>query len=782
MEVETRFENTSDKPVRVELSDAMRADNSFEMDIDADPNLFWAFDEWWRQAYGIMADGYTIQSIGPSVQRRRPFLQYVPVDGSNEMAPGKSLVLRRRIFPADSLLALRGIADGLSAESVDLQIRDAKGPVKGAQVELTRKDGIRREVRTDDQGRAKTDLPPGEYKVRIKAPAETDLPPGKSTVQIKPRAADQIAKLPVRPFTLWVRDGAGPVANARVELTTDGSIRGWGRTDELGRLQFGLPAGEFDVRVAALGRPVKMQKIDSDDAKEKTIELEQPGYVVSRLVDGDEKPVACKVEFRGRNETTSPNFGPASYEHGVRNLHYTQDGLMRQEIGPGEYDVIISHGPEYDAVFTQIKVERGKETKLEAKLVRTVDTTGWISADFHSHSSPSGDNTSSQRGRVLNLLAEHIEFAPCTEHNRISSYVPHLKALGVVGQMATCSGMELTGSPLPVNHQNAFPLVHRPHTQDGGGPTTDSNPIAQIERLVMWDEASDKLVQQNHPAILQIIGDRDADGKPDGGLERQFGMMDVIEVHPPGDIFSAPKQAPRGGRDRGNTIFHWMQLLNLGYRIPGVVNTDAHYNFHGSGWLRNYIMCLADDPARVKTLDIVHAAEHGMITMTNGPFLVVFAKNVSGNLGTAHPGQEIEANESQVRLRVRVQCANWLDVNRVQVFVNGRPDPKLNFTRTKNADMFGRDVLKFDESLVIKLEKDAHLIVAVAGEGLKLGAVMGPDAGEAMPVAVANPIFVDVDGDGFEPNRDNLGLPLPIAAEHRPSPSHKHRNRDWRLD
>ena len=30
---------------------------------------------------------------------------------------------------------------------------------------------------------------------------------------------------------------------------------------------------------------------------------------------------------------------------------------------------------------------------------------GWISADFHSHSSPSGDNTGSQRGRVLNIFS-----------------------------------------------------------------------------------------------------------------------------------------------------------------------------------------------------------------------------------------------------------------------------------------------------------------------------------------------------------------------------------------
>jgi hypothetical protein len=58
--------------------------------------------------------------------------------------------------------------------------------------------------------------------------------------------------------------------------------------------------------------------------------------------------------------------------------------------------VIVSFGPEHDAVFTSIEVPPGRDVGLRATLKRSVDTTGWISSDFHSHSSPSGDNTSSQ--------------------------------------------------------------------------------------------------------------------------------------------------------------------------------------------------------------------------------------------------------------------------------------------------------------------------------------------------------------------------------------------------
>ena len=71
-------------------------------------------------------------------------------------------------------------------------------------------------------------------------------------------------------------------------------------------------------------------------------------------------------------------------------------------------------------------------------------------------------------------------------------------------------------------------------------------------------------------------------------------------------------------------------MLNLGYRIPGVVNTDAHYNFHGSGWLRNYLKADTDDPAQLKLARLIRTTERGNIVMTNGPFLDVSVESEVG--------------------------------------------------------------------------------------------------------------------------------------------------------
>jgi hypothetical protein len=297
----------------------------------------------------------------------------------------------------------------------------------------------------------------------------------------------------------------------------------------------------------------------------------------------------------------------------------------------------------------------------------------------------------------------------------------------------------------------------------------NDNPVAQIERLALWDDGAEKLVQMNHPDLVQVLGDRNTDGTPDGGFEGMFGFVDVIEIHPPHEIFLTP--APRDDpRKKTSTIFVWMQMLNLGYRVPGVVNTDAHYAFHGSGWLRNYVKSPTDDPVRIAVGDVVKACERGRVVMTNGPFLEVKAVgSLGGTEATVGPGDDLVDDDGGVILRVRVQCPNWFDVDRVQVFVNGRADPTLNVTRRERPEAFSRDIVRFSQEIPVKLDRDAHLIVATIGEGSSLGAVMGPEHAADKPVAVANPIFVDVGGDGFTANGDLLGLPIP----HQEKPTHR---------
>jgi hypothetical protein len=575
----------------------------------------------------------------------------------------------------------------------------------------------------------------------------------------------QLAGANVKPISFDIRDANGPVRNAQFVFSdSTGRALGSARTDDMGQVRFLTSTGHYRVSVLAIGRPkadFSVEVIGPGGENEFTLDVQPCGYLQVQITSETGGPIPCKLSLTGKDGTPSPFYGPDSGTFQVHNCVYTEDGTFKVELGPGTYDVIISRGPEYDAIFTEIEVRANKVTPLRGSLVRTVSTPGWVSTDFHSHSSPSGDNTGSQFGRVLNLLAEHIEFAPCTEHNRISTYAPHLARLSAHKWMATCTGMELTGSLLPVNHQNAFPLVHRPRTQDGGGPRVSDNPITQIKRLAMWDNNSDKLVQENHPNLVRILGDRDEDGKPDAGFRDMLQYMDVVEIHPLDTILQRPGSEVFLATNR-NPSFRWLQMLNLGYRISGVVNTDAHYNFHGSGWLRNYVRSATDAPAQIDTMEMVHRSERGQVVMTTGPFLEVIADNGEEKVG---PGEDLLAKDGRVTIHIRVQCANWFDVNRVQILINGKLDDRYNFTRRKNGDRFRHGVVKFDQQIPLELTSDAHIVVVTAGEGLQLGPVMGAERGRQMPIAVSNPVFIDRDGSGFEANGDRLGVDLPLVSE-----------------
>ena len=527
-----------------------------------------------------------------------------------------------------------------------------------------------------------------------------------------------------------------------------GSLRGkaiW-RSDRSGVSIVHLPPGDYRVRAEAIGHEsVEQDIVVGKNAGEHTLKLGPATIVSAKISDEAGGPIPCKVSFYGVDagngeKTASPDFGLDSQDGSVGNTVYSVDGRFIRSIPPGIYDVVISHGPEFDAVFQKLTVKANVETPLQATLKRVVDTTGWVSAELHSHSSPSGDNTSSQLGRVENLVCEQLEFAPCTEHQRVESYDDQLSILKATQYMATCSGMELTGQPLPINHQNAFPIKLDPHAQDGGGPRTSGSPETQIARLAMWDDNSDKIVQTNHPNMRQLIHDRDLDGKPDGGFSKMLDFMDVIEVHPPQDIFRdlASFKDDRA-RDRSRMVA-WMELIKSGRQIPGVVNTDAHYNWHGSGWLRNWVRSSTDTPSEITVAEMIESLEAGRIIMSTGPFM---------NVQLHHPDLQQPAQigdmvsaAGDAELEIRVQCPNWLDVNRVEVFVDGEMQPELSRTRASHTDLFGSDVVKFDQRLPIELRPGSFIIVAAIGEKMTLGRVMGEQFGKRPPVVVSNPIYV----------------------------------------
>jgi hypothetical protein len=555
--------------------------------------------------------------------------------------------------------------------------------------------------------------------------------------------------------------------------------------DAKGQFSFRIPAGAYQVTFQDIGRDT-LERPFTVQAKSKTalnLAVSAASIVRGEIRDESGKYSPAKVQFLGVDGTETPDFGTGYRVHGSNHQYQTHDGRFAQQTPPGQYLLRFTRGPEYDLVEQRIEVAKGQTVDVQATLKRTVDTRGWVSTDFHAHSTPSGDNYCATDDRIINIAAEHVEFAPTTEHNRIYDWQPHIERLGLTSYIKTIIGMELTGSGI---HMNAFPLKRDPFAQDGGAPVYNYDPRINALVLRNWGTPSefpggsrhdtyqnarvgaphfgggpDRWVQANHPSVGYFFFDRNRDGVEDGGFVGFDKMIDAAEVWS-ADILAGSPTIERsfGGRTRKgpNRTFGWLQMLNQGRHVWCVAVSDAHRIFPGGvgGW-RTFVPSSTDEPGQIDPSEIIRNAKAGRMMITNGPFLVV----------TTSDGLPIGSHamaEETLQLKIRVQTPDWMDIDRVQVMVSGRQPEEYNFTKAKHPAMFKPGVVRFDETVDVKVQRDEHLIVVATGESSDISKGWGRSpVGRMHPVAFTNPIYVDVDRNGFQANGDTLGFPLMTA-------------------
>jgi len=536
-----------------------------------------------------------------------------------------------------------------------------------------------------------------------------------------------------------------------------------------GKLAVFLPLGSYELSITDRGRKSVMRFAEVAADKRNTINegLSPLSGVTFNITDTASKDTPCKVQFIGTGKTATPNLGPQNRAHGCVDQWHSETGKFNVALDPGTYRLVITRGIEHNHLVREVTVKAGAFTPVKGALQRVVNTRGWVSTDFHNHSTPSGDNQCGTDDRIINLAAEHIEFAPTTEHNRLYDWTPHIKKLGLSEQISTVIGLELTGSGAG-SHHNTFPLpAPNPFAQDGGAPVFQNDPrlnAIALQNFGGWDP--NRWVHVNHPNLTEKFWDRNLDGKPDGGFAGYDKYIDAIETQNfRGNAILAT--APwtlyrRGTREQVREVreFVWLQMLNQGYRTRAIAVADAHSVYgNGVGGWRTYVTSSTDAPAKIDAKEIIRNAKAGRLMLTTGPFLEVTANG-------ALPGSDITAKDGKVNLKVKIQCADWVHIDRVQVLVNGRQVPNLNLTAKKNPKMFNSSPGVMDTTFSINLEADAHLIVVAMGENHDLKTGYGTSANASLkPCAYINPIWVDVDGGGFKANGDTLGWPLPTGSQ-----------------
>ncbi len=558
-----------------------------------------------------------------------------------------------------------------------------------------------------------------------------------------------------------------PVTSTTIQVP-DGEKFIPGYTDDKGYYTLKLPLGPIELGIEDLGRvraPLPVTVTEAGLTAPKLV-LNPASLIRFEITDESGKPIPCKAHFEPLDkEAAKLNLGPKWRAHGCVDQYHSENGHFTQQLPAGKYRVVVVRGPEYSHLVQEVTLANQQEFVFKGTLKRLVDTKGWISSDFHNHSTPSGDNVCDTDGRLINLAVEHIEFAPTTEHNRLYDWEPIIKSLGLDPYIKTVKGMELTGSR---QHFNAFPFEPEPFLQDGGAPVWNDDPRITALTLRRWQgERADRWIQFNHPDLSNMFVDRDGDGIEDGGFVGVGDMIDGSETEngPGTDILA---DAPfKLNRPKGSLAmkaspvreFIWRQLLNQGLRVTAVGVADAHSVYgNGVGCWRGYIPSSTDEPSKIDWSEIGPRVKKGNLVLSTGPFLEVTTQNgrIAGDDDRALGG---------IDLKVRVQCTDWMDIDRVQVLVNSRADEKLNFTRTSHPKMFQDGVVKFDQTIHVPLQHDAHLIVVAIDEDGDQQTCFGTsDYAKMRPCAYNNPIYVDADGSGFKPNGDTLGYDLPAMG------------------
>ena len=541
----------------------------------------------------------------------------------------------------------------------------------------------------------------------------------------------------------------------------DGELVSASLTDKKGNSAVSLDKGEYTFNITKLGHDTVSQVITIPEKSGGSSFVLQPLTSVRLSVeDSDGKLIPVKVELRGKEGTRDPFLGPFKRSNGAGNNYYSNSKKFEIPVPPGTYELAISHGPEYDVILKTVTLKRGETANISEVMKRSYRTPNWIVADMHNHTTGSGDSNAEVGGRVINLAASGIEFAPATEHNRISTFTDVILQLGLQKYIASSAGVELSGRPGPgdINHQIGFPVKIQDGKRGYGAPKTDKDPYVQMKRLYDYDDGKFKVMQHNHPNIGKLYFDKNMDGVADGG----FGtapITHVLEIN--GTLVDFPRIL--NGEKTRSRLLPWLQMLNLGYHIYATANSDAHVVGHGAGSVFSYIYTKHDSPEKIDDVEIAHQVKDGHVVISNGPFMDV-------RMNGALPGDGIKAENGKVNVKVKVLAANWCSVNTVQILVNGRADPSLIFTKEKNTDLFKHGADVFEKEIPVSLTTDAHLIVIAFGKGETVGKVQGAQMRNAPPIAMSNPVFVDVDGNGFVPNKDLLDNPMPSGKFGRPAP------------
>ncbi|MCO4764316.1 MAG: PHP domain-containing protein, partial [Myxococcales bacterium] len=145
---------------------------------------------------------------------------------------------------------------------------------------------------------------------------------------------------------------------------------------------------------------------------------------------------------------------------GVQHIAFDENGTFDLPVAAGRYRLVVSHGTEYSVHTEQdFTIAHGQEMTVSATLKHELDTTGWISGDFHLHQKPSFDSGMDLDHRVRTIVAEGVDYVAATDHDVVTDFKPWIQMLGLDTWVKSVVGVEI--STLDIGHYIGFPFKYK---------------------------------------------------------------------------------------------------------------------------------------------------------------------------------------------------------------------------------------------------------------------------------------------------------------------------------
>lgn len=477
--------------------------------------------------------------------------------------------------------------------------------------------------------------------------------------------------------------------------------------------------------------------------------LPKPATGILRLPAGK----VMQLVFKGREGTADPmlfpdpidfRVGGKRFERDISSNRYsltgTKNDLQELSLPPGSYRIYGMRGPEYSLTHTDVELRAGESSVLVIEAPkRILDTPQWIAADFHVHSEFSFDSTLPVQQRIADFFSQGGEVMVSSEHKNTVDFSPFIHAMGLQEKLVSLAGVELSGMahtpkiPRTIGHSNVFPVQAQPQQFFGGTLPHENRRLGEMIGAYK-KQYPDSVFQLNHPRA-SLTPDADIhfldhlsinkiydpalplkDKKNSSLLEKQAGSIyrdidfDAMELLNGEDIASYER-----------VRVDWFSFLRQGYRKTGTANSDSHSASHLVAIPRNYVYVPQDSIQKFDQSSFLNSIRKGNLVGSTGPLLDI-------SLEGKHMGETFVGKTGT--LTVEIKSANWIPVDLLSVYVNGKLAHQQNINGPGTY------------SVPLTFHEESFVTVETRGKASEDYAAVYPGF---YPFAFSNPVYVELE-------------------------------------